>query len=195
MGWNLPGGRYDEIRTAVADLIEDWGIREYPFSIQSLLRKMRIRLIPYSTLSDDLRSAFEADSSDAFTIYPTNYDPSRTIICYNDEPSRERIRFTLAHELAHPALMHPGTGEDIYEHEADIFANYLLVPAPLVLEYSRIDYEVISHDFVIGFKCARSARDRIRKRREYGPSSYLEYEQRILDLCTLNTDSNQLAQV
>ena len=32
MDWSLSSSdRYEEIRTAVADLIEDWGITTYPF--------------------------------------------------------------------------------------------------------------------------------------------------------------------
>lgn len=195
MKWNLPADRYDEIRAAVADLIEDWGISKYPFSIWSLLRKMGIKLVPYSALPEDLRLAIEADYPDAFTLHPLDYNPVRTTICYNDARSRERIRFTLAHELGHLVLIHPDTGDDVYEHEADIFANYLLAPAPLVLEHSRIDYEVISHDFAVSYSCARSARDRTQNRRIYGPLSYSEYEQRILDLCSLNAGSGELAQV
>ena len=51
MNWSLPSPvRYEEIRAAVADLIEDWGIAAYPFSIWSLLKKMGIRTISYSSL-------------------------------------------------------------------------------------------------------------------------------------------------
>lgn len=30
MSWSLPANRYDEIRSAVADLIEDWGNHGIP---------------------------------------------------------------------------------------------------------------------------------------------------------------------
>ncbi|WP_370453768.1 ImmA/IrrE family metallo-endopeptidase [Gordonibacter sp. Marseille-P4307] len=49
---------------------------------------------------------------------------------YNDRQDREHIRFTVAHELAHLVLIRPDTGEDIYKHETDIFANYPLAPQP-----------------------------------------------------------------
>jgi hypothetical protein len=47
--------RYEEIRSAVADLIEDWGIQRYPFSIWSLLCKMGIKAIPYSAIPENKR--------------------------------------------------------------------------------------------------------------------------------------------
>ena len=90
--------------------------------------------------------------------------------------------------------MHPDTGESVYEHEADFFANYLLVPAPLVLRDSVLDVESIHDDFQVSYGCASSACDRTRKRKAYGPVSKTEYEQRILEACTLKGDG-QLAQL
>ena len=186
MGWNLPAGRYDEIRSTVADLIEDWGISVYPFSIWSLLRKMSIKTVPYSALSQAMRQDLLDKYPDAFTVYPPDFNPCKTTIYYNDDGiDRDRIRFTLAHELGHLVLGHPDTDEEAYEHEADIFANYFLAPAPLILEYSSIDYAVVSYDFAVSFSCASSACDRAAKRRLYGPRNPAEYEKRILDFCRL----------
>jgi hypothetical protein len=52
MSWHLAGNRYEEIRSTVADLIEDWGISHYPFSVWELLRRMGIRIIRYSELPE-----------------------------------------------------------------------------------------------------------------------------------------------
>lgn len=196
MSWSLPSGRYDAIRSTAADLIEDWGISTYPFSIWSLLRKMGIRTIAYSSLSSDTKQELLGKSKDAFTIYPPDFNPTKTIIFYNDEVcDRKRIRFTLAHELGHLVLMHPDSYDEIYEHEADVFANYFLVPAPLIFEYSKINYSVVSYDFVVSYGCAASACDRAAKRHRYGPSKRMEYEQRILDSCKLVEGGGQLARV
>lgn len=196
MSWSLPVKRYDEIRSAVADLIEDWGINVYPFSIWSLLRKMCIATVPYSSLPNSIKTSLVVEYPDAFTVYPPDFNPRRTTIYYNDEIiDRERIRFTLAHELAHLVLMNPDSHEEEYEHEADIFANYLLVPAPLIFEFSSINYSVVSVDFAVSYGCAMSACDRATKRRHYGPIERTEYEQRILDACTLQKGGGQLALV
>ena len=61
MDWNLSSSeRYEEIRAAVADLIEDWGITVYPFSIWSLLKKMGIRTVRYSSLPEWLAKQVKA---------------------------------------------------------------------------------------------------------------------------------------
>lgn len=157
MGWNLPANRYDEIRSTVADLIEDWGVSVYPFSIWSLLRKMNIKTMPYSALPQAKRQDLLDKYPDAFTVYPPDFNPRKTTIYYNDEDvDRDRIRFTLAHELGHLVLEHPDTDEETYEHEANIFANYFLAPAPLILEYSSIDYAVVSYDFAVSLSCAHT---------------------------------------
>ena len=188
MSWSLAPERYEEIRTAVADLIEDWGITTYPFSIWSLIRRMGIRTVQYSVLPSSLREQLEEYWPLALTIYPPDFNPAKTIIFYNDGHMREQIRFTLAHELAHLVLMHPGTEKKIYEDEANIFANYLLVPAPLVLRDSKLDAMSIHCDFQVSYGCANSARDRTYKRKMYGPVAETEYETRILASCTLRGD-------
>ena len=185
MNWHLNASRYDEIRSTVADLIEDWGISIYPFSVWELVHRMGIRTIRYSDLPEQLRNEVERYWPDAITFYPSDFNPAKTIIFYNDYQSREHVRFTIAHELAHPVLMHPDTGEDVYEHEADIFANYLLAPAPLVLRDSKLEVSAIHDDFQVSYGCARSVRDRTEKRRLYGSESYVEYEVRILESCSM----------
>lgn len=68
---------------------------------------------------------------------------SRYIIFYNELKWKQRIRFTIAHEMGHiflnhhresgiPILMAGGVGDDQYhrlEHEADCFARNLICPA------------------------------------------------------------------
>lgn len=185
MRWHLAPDRYDEIRSTVADLIEDWNISVYPFSVWEFVHRLGIRTIRYSELPEWLRIEVELYWPDAITIYPSDFNPAKTIVFYNDLQDREHIRFTIAHELAHLVLMHPDTGEDVYEHEADIFANYLLAPAPLVLRDSKLDVDTIHDDFQVSYSCARSVRDRTVKRRIYGSKTPAEYELRILASCSV----------
>lgn len=196
MHWLLPAWRYEEIRACVADLFEDWGVCVYPFSVWSLLRKMCITVIPYSALPKDLREELLIKIPDAYTIYPPDFNPLRTTIYYNDiGRSRRRIRFTLAHELGHLILMHLNSEDARYECEANIFANYLLAPAPLILKYSSTDYEVVEADFDLSYSCSASACDRAENRFVYGSVTWTEYEQRILDNCTLVRGGGYLARV
>lgn len=180
---NLSARRCEELRTLAADLIEDFGVTEYPLGIWDLLRRLGVRLIPYSALPAWLRKWTIRCYPDAVTIFPEDFNPARTIVFYNDAVSRGHVRFTLAHELAHLVLQHSGTGEDIYEHESDFLANYLLGPAPLVLRDSSLDEHVIKRDFDVSYSCALAIRDRTRKRKQWGPRSFTEYEERILACC------------
>lgn len=185
--------RYDEIREEVANFIEDFGIEAYPFSIWVLLRQMGIRLIPYSMFPDQLRSEVERAWPDAITLRPDNFNAAETVIFYNDQRPRERIRFTLAHELAHLVLEHPDEESDELEGEADIFANYLLAPAPLILRDSSVNSYAIEADFVVSHGCALSARDRTAKRRDFGPRHFTEYEVRILKTARLVKGGGRVA--
>lgn len=193
MNWNLPASRYDEIRATVVDFIEDWGITVYPFAIWDLLRKMQIRPIPYSSLPLKAKAMLLEYYPDAITIYPKDFNPARIRMYYNDATSRERIRFTLAHELGHLALGHPGTNKKEYEHEADLFASYLLAPSPLIMRDSSMEPTTISYDFVVSHRCAAVAADRTRKRYAYGPTADKEYESRILTSCYLEKEGERIA--
>ena len=83
MGKLAEESRYDEIREAVADFIEDFGVRLYPFSIMSLLKRMGIKLVPYSSLHKEDRDLIEFQYPDAVTRHPSNYDVAQIVIFYN----------------------------------------------------------------------------------------------------------------
>lgn len=181
----LKAERYEEIRCEVANFIEDWGIQFYPFSITELINKMGIQIVPYSSLPEPLRKKVAAYYPNAITLYPKDLSSSETTIFYEGSMSSGRIRFTLAHELAHLALGHPCTGELVYEHEADFFANYLLGPAPLLLKYSMVNTKVIKKTLKVSHSCAESIKDRTYNRLKFGPKKWTEYETRILEGCSL----------
>lgn len=179
--WKLKGSRYEEIREEVANFIEDYGITEYPFSMWYLLRQMGIQLVPYSIFPEALRIEVIKAWPNAITLRPNDFNAANTVIFYNDAQSRERIRFSLAHELGHIILEHPAIETEEYEAEADIFGNYLLAPAPIVLRDSENNIETIMDDFVVSRGCATSIQNRTAKRRLFGSSNFLDYEYRILD--------------
>ena len=183
----LGGPRCEEIQEEVAHLIEDFGISRYPFNIWELLNKLRIEAIPYSKLPLKYASHMRAIGLDAITIYPANFDATRTVIFYDDAPSipRQRIRFTLAHEVGHLILQHPDTGDEVYEAEAHNFARYLLAPDPLVIRDSQFDPEIIQFDFDISYRCAQVVCERSVKRMRWGSTNPADYERAILGCCTL----------
>lgn len=171
--------RYDEIREEVADFIETFGVRSYPFDIFVLLLKIGIRVVPYSSLDSRTRSMLTHAHPDAVTRLNGRLDVKNITIFYNDIGiEATRIRFTLAHELGHIWLQTDN------EDEADFFANYLLAPSPLVIRHSKNSPEAIMKDFNIGYLCARAVQDRANNRIRCRKPIY-DYEYRIIKFCTV----------
>lgn len=184
----LGGLRCEEIQEEVAFLIEDYGISQYPFSIWELLNKLKIDTIPYSKLPEEVAALMRRMRLDAITIRPENFEVTKTTVYYDDAPpsiSRQRIRFTLAHEVGHLVLQHPGDGDEIYEAEANNFARYLLAPDPLVIRDSQFDPEIIQCDFDISFSCAQVVCERSAKRERWGSITLTDYEKAILCCCAV----------
>lgn len=55
----------------------------------------------------------------------------RYLVCFRTGGNPARLRFTLAHELAHIVMGHQGAGAG-EEREADAFAQHLLCPRPVL---------------------------------------------------------------
>jgi hypothetical protein len=194
----LPTSRYDEIREAVADLLEDFGIVEYPIDVFAIVRSMGIKLIPYSSLDPGTNALMMAAYPDAVTRRPKRPDVQRTTIFFNDvNRPRTRIRFSVAHELGHLYL------DTENETEADNFARDFLAPQPLVLEYSStsttdgricISEEQVMSDFNVSYGCACTVVDRAIGRIRSG-RPMLGYERRISVQCHVQSKTNKTAAV
>lgn len=100
-------------------------IRELPVKVVRLCKQMGIRVVIFTPETD----------SDGFS---TVVDGLATIFV-SDQCSRERQRFTVAHELGHILLGHvgeyelvnrePSRGDNPIEQAANVFASRLLAPA------------------------------------------------------------------
>ena len=54
----LKDGTYEAIKERVVDLLDDYGVTRYPLDVYALVRQIGIRLIPYSQLDGESRSAY-----------------------------------------------------------------------------------------------------------------------------------------
>ena len=92
-------------------------------------------------------------SKDGFNKY--HEDRKIWSIYYNEKAEpKERIKFTIAHEIGHIIL------QTEIEKLANFFAGYLLAPVPLIIEHKFNSEAEIMEYFKVGFKCAHSCLNR-----------------------------------
>lgn len=169
--------RQVEIEVVVQELIEDYGLVQYPQSIQRVARALGVELRAYSTLGASHRELARTASDDAFNL--TTPDMATATIAFEDGAGSMygRLRFSGGHELGHIALEHEEDHPD-REAEADYFSGYLLAPHPLVLGTPQ--GISIADRFGISGSCANFAADQAHDRLlEGGP--WLPHEKWLLE--------------
>lgn len=134
----LPRHRYEEIKEAVIDMLEECEVTQYPIDPFELARKLRYILRPYSSLSDSKLQWALGKSKDGFSQVEEDSKTGmlRFVIYYNDRrKSKGRIRWTILHEIGHCYLGHHSRkhiDKKAIEEEANHFAKYAIAPPPLV---------------------------------------------------------------
>lgn len=147
---NIPKYRKLEIKDAVFSALQHSKSSVLPIEVKRITRSFKnIRLIPYSKHMKKLNITYEqilvfTETKDACTDYYVDND--LYYIYYNDIDSNivksNRYRWNIAHELGHVLLNHHKSNEktrifrssltsdeyNVFEAEADYFAQLLLVP-------------------------------------------------------------------
>lgn len=113
----------------------DVGVNELPIKLSAVAKYYGIHILKYSDIKQD---PFNEDG------YSIKFE-GKLIIFYNDFKPKQRIRFTIAHELGHCILGHVKEGEitprlnsetdkykDPKEIQANVFARDLLMPATVL---------------------------------------------------------------
>ena len=122
-------------------------------------------------------------SEDGFKIT----DKGKHIMYYNDMVRVQRIRFTIAHEIAHIVLGHTEESR-LAESEANFFAKYILAFPVLIHHMGLDDAEDISCIFDVSQTFAEYALSYANKRKQYGPETHTVYEDIILDIYDLECE-------
>lgn len=174
----LSNDTYEMIKREIVDFLEDYGVDRYPLDVCELVRRMGIMLIAYSELDEERRSMALEYSRDAIRIVRTDY--FEATIFYNDAMPRERVCYSIAHELAHIILEHEDQEDEKSESEAEFFAAYLLMPVPLVRELCSPDPYEISEFFGTSISAATFAMKRTLSRLQSNVPIQ-EYEARLVD--------------
>ena len=182
----LDDEEYEEIKNEVIHLITYYNIKCMPISAFELATKMGIKLIPYSSLTEEIKQLFLKISSDGFSYI--NYKRMQEAIYYNDEIPYERMNMTILHEIGHIALGHKinFSCNDIEYEKAEIgakfFAKYAFAPPPLVHKIKPKCPEEIMKVFDTSYEAACYAFNYYKKwliqfNRNGG---YQEYENKLL---------------
>ena len=121
--------RRDEIKEAVVDIIIRCRVESLPVDVFALMDKLGIL---YTTFSfAEFHGVWVEGTTDGYTIARNIEGNPKYIIVFNEnERSRQRVRWTIAHELGHIILGHINkccaVGDK--EAEANYFARELLSP-------------------------------------------------------------------
>ncbi|MDR1427878.1 MAG: ImmA/IrrE family metallo-endopeptidase [Bifidobacteriaceae bacterium] len=162
MSRKLDGRRYEEIGTAVADLIEDYGI-SYPVDLFALAETLGVRVITHRGGLPRGRAA--ARTEDGYTNVNNSANGPQFQIHLDQRKPTARRRFTLAHELGHIWLGHftesAPASEEEREGEAHHFASNLLAPTPLICAWvPQLTVDGIARTFRLSEEAASLAHRR-----------------------------------
>lgn len=190
----LNSSTYESIEADVYELVDDFGLTEYPLSMVRVCERLQISLKPYSSLSPQTRHIAMEYSRDAFHTGGNYGRMANIAILYNDKQIPDRIRFSVAHEIGHIIRNLQGDGSSD-EGEAEYYAGYFLAPDPLVYAHCpSLEVSNIRQTFHISEQAAKVARDhvvnRIRCRKPWR-----RYEYGIVEICSVKGVKKTLKEI
>ena len=124
----LQGKAYDRIEEIANDLIEDLGLTLFPVNCFEVAFLLGIEIKKYSDIPEEDREFVISKYEDGYSSKIID----KYVIYYNEALDRNRIKFTIWHEIAHIQLGH--LEEDCLgnylrlEEEANHFASYIMAP-------------------------------------------------------------------
>lgn len=178
----LTSKRYELIKKNVVRMFLDNDIRCIPIDCFEICQKLNIKLIKYSQLTPKGLLKAKEISEDSFCMLIKKENTTfQWCIFYEDRKKRERIRFTIMHEIGHIVLEHTEHSQ-LAESEANFFAKYALAPPPLVHKIKPEDYTDISDAFDLSRKCAYYIMVFYNKWLQHRRLEYLNYEIELLSL-------------
>lgn len=173
----------EEIIGVVCDLYEELKISELGFDLIEVCNKLEINLIPYSSFED--KTLFLKADTDGFNLI--NPKTNKCEIYYNDDKSnRNRLKFTIPHEIGHIVLGHSfEAGNEAWNQtqEANYFANVFYCPHALMVHYNLLTDSDFVSSFGISEKYACVLLEKFKRR----TSSTLSFnEKRLIEIFEKN---------
>jgi Zn-dependent peptidase ImmA (M78 family) len=154
-------GAYANVRDSSWRVLLDYNVHSLPINTVSIACASGISIIKNSEVNE-LKST---------EVGVSILDKKKWYIVYDDTVSKERIRFTIAHELGHIFLGHPlklgyhartiDADKPETEKQADMFAIRLLAPACVIWGLGLHTAEEIQKYFNISYSAAKARASRM----------------------------------
>ena len=174
------------IHRIVNDIYISANITQFPVDIISIIDSFKnIKLVPYSTYAKDLNLTKEEflecfASDDGFSVFSKS--KNKYIIFFNDfiDNSKQRMRWTAAHELGHILCKHhllktdKLTSDELYtfkEREANYFASMLLSHSKVLNEINLLSSRDIEYYCDLSSSAAKYRYNNYKKGNMYLTSS------------------------
>lgn len=173
----MPTILYDKIESDVAELFLQLNIRSYPVDPLDIALRLGYELVPFSKMNKDARKILVPGDVDGISCF--NPQQKVFIIYYQSETMKERMRFTIGHEIGHIRMNHKGESE-LARRIADYYAAYLLAPTPWIGCAECEDFTDVAKAFKVSNPCAMRCFERYE---HWSRIPYIkEHEQKLLDL-------------
>lgn len=150
------------------------GVNSLPVDVASLCARCRnTRVMSFREARhqfDDFEPLWDGPSRTAFTLRRTLDGVTHSLILWNDEEMNRGsglYRFSLAHELAHIVLKHPDDMGYVGELEANVYAQHLLCPRPVLECVGLSDPLELAHLCGVSLTTARIVWAELREENRY----------------------------
>lgn len=162
----------DLIGNKILSIYQECEIQSFPIDCKLILHHYGFTLYTYKELQNAnlaLYTAAKNYSNDAFRF--------RMSIYYNNCMPKNRIRFSLMHELGHYILEHKENSDE-NEQEADYFASYVLAPRIAIRKSGCTTADDIHDQFGVSYAVANRILSDFQHRRAY---MWIDCDQAISD--------------
>lgn len=182
---------YKKLKNIAYSFLNQYSNGKLPIDLLHIISQLdNLHLMKYSTFAKennmDLNQVYQLlNSEDGALWYKSN--TQTYILLYNDTiDNKERIRFTIAHELGHYILKHNEETDkttlsrytltedeyNVFEKEANFFAKHLLVPFPIlgnyVMFFHSMNDQFIQNVFQVSFSVANYVIKNLKSMQTFG---------------------------